>query len=265
MNQWSREYINLDVKAKAGSELDAKHFAEAINDHVASKSRGVHYMKKVSFAPSGVGYRHGHCPRYWTIAFAGAEFDDTADTLAIENMENGTYSHERIGDLLDDAGVVITIELEVTTQDPPIRGFIDILAGWENQESFPVEFKTAKQEVYWPIKTSNKGVSYHVVQLLIYMRLLGKQDGILLYENKNDNQLHAIPIHMGERYSKYVDEMFEWMRQVRAVADEEKYAKVPWKNGLKHANCKWCPLKKVCPTVGDETDVSLPPLKVLVT
>jgi hypothetical protein len=37
------------------------------------------FAQKKSFAPSTIAFSHGECPRYWYLAFEGANFVDNAD------------------------------------------------------------------------------------------------------------------------------------------------------------------------------------------
>ena len=261
---WDRTVANKDQKPKAGGQVDPGAFAAQYEEHLAAQSRGKQFMQKKTFAPSTIGYRHGNCPRYWTIAFTGAEFNNQSDAMAIANMSNGTYSHERIQDVFDDMGILESDELEIVHEDPPIRGFIDAIIKWGELSPFPLEIKTAKQEIFDAIKASGKPIDYHAMQLLMYMKVLNSDEGLLFYENRNTNAILVMPIYMNERISVYGDYLFDWMRQVKTAYDSGKMAAVPWKNGLKNKNCLYCPLKEACPTFGGDDDVHVPPLKVMV-
>ena len=58
--------------------VNNQELVDRINSGYTVKRVSRHTQKK-TFAPSTVAYGHGECPRYWYIAFDGAEFSDNAD------------------------------------------------------------------------------------------------------------------------------------------------------------------------------------------
>lgn len=204
-------------------------------------------VKKVSFAPSGLGYS-GSCPRYWYYAFNGATFEyDNNDGPSIANMEAGTSAGQRLADLLERAGILVEAETEVNTIDdpdyPPIRGYIDAIVNWKDEEVV-VEVKTTKTETWQSRANNNKVPGYQLVQLLIYMYVTKHDKGFFLTENKNTNELFVLPVKMTPEYATIVQDIFKWMTLVKDNADNGElptrpFAKASW-------NCKGCPVKKTC-------------------
>jgi CRISPR/Cas system-associated exonuclease Cas4 (RecB family) len=82
------------------------------------------------------------------------------------------------------------------------------------------------------------------MQLLIYMKILGRKLGVLLYENKNSHELHAIPVEADEESLAWVEHAFDWMRKVRAKWESGEIPKKPYRSNSKV--CKTCPLQKAC-------------------
>jgi CRISPR/Cas system-associated exonuclease Cas4 (RecB family) len=211
-------------------------------------NRGTKFQTKKTFAPSTIAYGHGECPRYWYLAFEGGEFEDYADPFAGANMTNGTKSHERIQQAMKDAGMLIDSEFKIIYEDPPIFGYGDVLLDWEGEELLG-EIKTAMAEGFEYRKKSRKAKTGHLIQLLIYMKILKKAKAVLIYENKNNHELLAIPVEVNEYYIKWVDQTFEWMRTVRKAWEDKMLPKKNYRSNSKI--CKTCPLAKVCASAGE--------------
>jgi CRISPR/Cas system-associated exonuclease Cas4 (RecB family) len=247
---------NSEKPAKASADMNA--LIEKINSGYIA-NRGPRHQQKKTFAPSTIAYGHGECARYWYLAFEGGEFEDYADPFAGANMTNGTKSHERIQKAMEDAGLLVDSEFKITYEDPPIFGYGDVLMDWNGEELLG-EIKTAMAEGFEYRKKSRKAKSGHLIQILIYMKILKKAKGVLIYENKNNHELLAIPVEVNEYYIKWVDQAFDWMRTVRKAWEDKT---LPSKNYRSNSKiCKTCPLAKVCSSAG-EGDIRINSLEPL--
>ena len=235
----------MGAQSPKNNGLDA--LVEKINSGYIAK-RGPKHQQKKSFAPSTIAYGHGECARYWYLAFEGGTFEDYADAFAGANMTNGIKGHERIQQAIRDSGILVQDEFKITYEDPPIFGFGDAIVDWEGEELL-LEIKTAMQEGFEYRKKSRKAKTGHLVQLLIYMKILKKARGVILYENKNNHELLAIPVEVNDYYRGWVDQAFEWMRTVRKAWEDKK---LPTKNYRSNSKiCKTCPLRAVCDQAGE--------------
>ena len=223
--------------------FDHNKFAKLLEDAYVSTARDGKGTKKSTFSPSTIGYGHGNCARYWFIAFTGADFDETKDAAAIANMLNGTYAHDRIQKIMEKTGTVVALEHEVKNEDPPIRGFADVIVEMDD-ERVVGEIKTTKDEVFAIKQSSNNVSGNHLLQILTYMKILGIKNGFVLYENKNTQEILIIPVSMNERNEKVINEVFDWLRSVRKLFDD---GILPMR-GFTKSNyaCKGCPVKDVC-------------------
>jgi len=219
---------------------------QKINSGYIAK-RGPRHQQKKSFAPSTIAYGHGECARYWYLAFEGGTFEDNADAFAGANMTNGTKSHERIQQAMGDAGILIDSEFKIVNEDPPIFGYGDVILDWQGEELLG-EIKTAMAEGFEYRKNSRKAKTGHLIQILIYMKILKKAKGVLIYENKNNHELLAIPVEVNEYYIKWVDQAFEWMRTVRKAWENKTMPEKVYRSNSKI--CKSCPLRAVCDDAG---------------
>ena len=217
------------------------------------------FTKKKTFAPSGLVFGHGECPRYWYLAFEGNIFESNNDAYDIANMTAGTLSHDRIQQAMMDSGVAKkfldekhfekykeekdTTEFKIVHDDPPIFGWGDAMINWEGEEIVG-EIKTMKAESFEHYKVKGEPAKYHLMQLIIYMRVLGKEKGVLIYENKNSHDLIVFPIEVNETYVNWINNTFDWMRVVyKAWKDKQ----LPQKNYRSNSKiCKGCPVKAAC-------------------
>ena len=209
--------------------------------------RGPRHQQKKTFAPSTIAFSHGECPRYWYLAFEGGTFEDNADAYGGANMTSGTYSHERIQKAMDDAGILKDSEFKVTSEDPPIFGYGDVILDWAGEDLLG-EIKTMPMEGFEYRKKTGKPKAGHLIQLLIYMRILNKNRAILIYENKNNHDLLIIPVEANDYHKRWISQTFDWMKTVRQAWEEKK---LPTKNYRSNSKiCKTCPLRAVCDEAG---------------
>lgn len=221
--------------------------------------RGTTFKKKKTFSPSTLVYGHGACPRYWHYAFNGADFKDDADAYAVANMENGTLSHTRLQKAMKASGLMVEDEVKVICDDPPIFGFADGLLAWE-KDSIVAEIKTMREESFQYRKVSNKAPMYHLEQIILYMKILKMSRGVLIYESKNSHELHIIIVDVNDKYKKWVDKAFDWMRQVRKAYEDDVLPMKPYRSNSKI--CKGCPVKDTC-FAGPKGDLKISPMEHL--
>jgi len=228
------------------SFLNTKDLIEKINYGYIAK-REPKFAQKKSFAPSTIAYSHGECPRYWYLAFEGATFEDNADAYGGANMTSGTKSHERIQQAMADAGILKDSEFKVTYSDPPIFGFGDVILDWAGEDLLG-EIKTMPAEGFEYRRASGKAKLGHLIQLLIYMKILNKTKAVLIYENKNNHDLLVIPVEINDYYVRWVNQAFEWMKTVRRAWESKT---LPEKNYRSNSKiCKTCPIQKACAEAG---------------
>jgi CRISPR/Cas system-associated exonuclease Cas4 (RecB family) len=243
------EIMLRPVQKKIDSFLDTEELIEKIKYGYIAK-RETKFATKKTFAPSTIAYSHGECPRYWYLAFDGAMFEDNADAYGGANMTAGTKSHERIQQAMADAGILKDSEFKITYSDPPIFGFGDVILDWAGEDLLG-EIKTMPSEGFEYRKSAGKPKTGHLIQLLIYMKILGKTKAVLIYENKNNHDLLILPVEVtpGGYYVQWVNQAFEWMRSVRKAWEDKT---LPTKNYRSNSKiCKTCPLQVACAGAGE--------------
>ena len=237
----AKNFLKQVIDKQPEGPINTKDFIAKIESGYTA-NRGTEFKKKKTFSPSTLVYGNGACPRYWFLAWTGAEFEDNANAYAVANMDSGSDRHKRIQNAITDAGIMVEEEKKIIAEDPPIFGFADAIVQW-GEEQPVVEIKTMREESF-SYRKHAKPPSYHLMQLIIYMKVLGKRLGILLYENKNSHELHAIPVEVNEHYKAWGEYAFDWMRKVRKQWESGEIPKKPYRSNSKV--CKTCPLQKAC-------------------
>ena len=254
---------NLKFKKYVG-KFDPASFGQQLDDAYLATKRPDGEMTKYSFSPSTIGYGHGNCPRYWYMAFSGAEFIDENSAVNVANMAVGTQSHERLQGLIKNFPEFVEEEKEIKNEYPPIRGFIDLVMNYDG-ETVIGEIKTAKQEVWDTRQAEMKSSTNHMLQLLTYMKLTNAKEGFFLYENKNTQEVLVIPIQMNDRNSKIINDTFDWLCKVWDNFKEGDLPVIPDGYTKSKSPCKYCPLKKSCwSKTADEGSVHISPMDVTV-
>lgn len=238
--------------------LDSRKFVKMLNSAYQDTNTVKEFKKKVSFAPSTIGYGHGTCARYWWIAFNGAEFTENIPAANIASMRSGTDAHERIEKLVETTGLLKQREREIRNSKPPIRGFADLVLEVNNEEIIG-EIKTIKDQYFIQRKSEGSPSPSHLLQLLIYMKIEKAREGFILYENKNDNELLCLPIQVNDKYIEYINYVFSWMEEVYDAYENN----VPPKRGYTKSTwaCKGCPVSEAC-LEREEGTKKIPNLKV---
>jgi CRISPR/Cas system-associated exonuclease Cas4 (RecB family) len=163
-------------------------------------------------------------------------------------MTAGTKSHERIQEAMGNVpDFLVDSEFKITHNDPPIFGYGDVIVNWQGEELLG-EIKTMMNEGFEYRKAHLKPKTGHLVQLLIYMKILKKAKAVLIYENKNNHEILVLPVEVNDYYRRWVDQTFEWMRSVRKAWVDRT---LPEKNYRSNSKiCKSCPIKQACADAG---------------
>lgn len=259
-----RKIVDVSKSTLAGRRFDVQRMADLLNTAYLASRREPSDRAKKSFAPSGIGYGSGTCPRQWFYAFGGGILrEEDIDAMSIANMAYGTEAHTRIQKIFEDAEILVEAEREVVTDKdsdfPPIFGYADLIVNWQGEEVVG-EIKTTSQESYVSKKAKSTPAGYHLLQVLIYMRVLGLNKGFIVYENKNTQQLLIMPVTWNVANIKLADDAFDWMNMVYQNWKDGNLPTRPFPS-IKNIVCKTCPFKTYC-WEDDNGVVDLPALEI---
>jgi len=256
----SKVVKNLAHKQNHGP-LNIDKLTKIIEDAYASYNEPTERQKR-SFAPSGIGFGKGKCPRYWYIAFDGATFEENSDPQSIANMKTGIAAHDRLGELLERSSLTLEgLEVPLEHHDPPIFGYIDAVIN-RGGEVVIGEIKTTRTEAFRARQAKMSPPDYHLIQILIYMYIRNAESGFFLYEDKNTHQILIMPVYMTEENREYVEYVFDWMRTVKQSWKDRELPQIPFRSNSKI--CKDCPLRNTCfdREQYGEGDVKIEPLEL---
>jgi CRISPR/Cas system-associated exonuclease Cas4 (RecB family) len=235
------------------------------------------FSKKTNFSASALTYGAGECPRYWFLAFDGQVHHDNSDAYGVANRTNGTLGHERIQEAIKDAELLAddmeldplprkynkqthpAMEFRVKTEDPPLDGYGDVMLKL-NGERVVGEIKTMPNDGFEYKKASRKPKWAHLMQLLIYMKVWKIGKGVIIYENKNNHELLTLPVVVNDHYRRWVDQAFDWMREVYESWKKQELPQKPYRSNSKI--CKVCPIQKAC-AEAEAGVVKIKPLELL--
>jgi CRISPR/Cas system-associated exonuclease Cas4 (RecB family) len=232
---------------------DEKSFAEKVGrlfeDGFLKSKRPDGFMQKTSFAPSSIGPKYsGSCSRRWVLAFQGHTWEETTEAINIAVMNAGSDAHERLQQILVDAGVAVEIERELKLEYPPIRGFADAIIEIDGQQ-YVGEFKTTRTEAFEHYQFAGKPNASHILQVMIYMYITGLP-GFVMYQNSNSRELLVLPVELDEELLNYT---LNWLKQ---VYDAYKANQLPTRDlynrwGKPSPTCKSCPVRQACADLPD--------------
>ena len=186
-------------------------------------SFGSKFTTKKTFAPSSLAWNQGECPRYWYIAFNGAEFvDDEREGKAVANMQHGTVSHERIQKALELSDIPAEMEVKIRNEDPPIFGYADGILEWVGDDNVMLEIKTCREEAF-RIKSSGTPRKYHLFQVLVYMKIMKASRASSFMSLRMLMSCLLFPLRSMTTI-KYYDYLWGWLREVRKAWEDQTVA-----------------------------------------
>lgn len=231
---------NFNALSKA---FEVEALEELLEEASARLGRPNGFTRKKSFAPSGIGFGNGKCPRYWYLAFHGANFVYSNTARERANMDAGTAAGERIAKLFKEAGILNASEFKIIHDDPPIFGYGDLAVTWQGEQMVG-EVKTTRTESFATRAAAMAAPGYQMIQLLLYMYILGKDKGFFAVEDKNTHELLIIPVKMTDERREFIEGVLEWMRKVKRHSDADELPKRPFTP--KSKECKSCPVWDDC-------------------
>jgi CRISPR/Cas system-associated exonuclease Cas4 (RecB family) len=179
------------------------------------------------------------------LAFHHGLFHLKANPIQMANMNNGTLAHGRIQGAMVKSELVTEDQIEVLVKysDPPILGYADCIIDMLGVR-YLGEIKTTKHANFEYRRSTNIIADYHLAQMLIYMYILEINDGIIIYESKDTNELHPILLTMTDERRQWVEYVLEWCRNVYAMYQEDVLPAMSFRKNSKV--CQSCPVESRC-------------------
>ena len=170
---------------------------------------------------------------YCKILFAGTHGPlkrsfDSEHNIPFHKLScmHNSYSPPSILDYFKEMNIWVAEEQSVYLNDPPIAGRYDFLIQHEVYGKTVVELKSINDKGFKSLITDPK--PDHYLQLQMYLNLLKLKHGIVLYENKNDQQVKCFEVIRNEEvWTQLLEKCERIRRMVRmpVMCTGEKYCR----------------------------------------
>lgn len=189
-------------------------------------------LDKTSFSSKGGKFYPSHlgntCDRALYLAFNGLMPSQPIPALTRRIFDCGSSLEYRFKRYFDRLGVLIATEKSVQCASPPISGRMDFVIRHEEYHIIPIELKSINNKGF--LKLIKEPKPEHYLQLQIYMVLGNFNNGVVLYENKDNQQLKAFVL---ERDDKCWNDLLERCYRIMAMTTAPKKC-----TGNKYCKCK---------------------------
>jgi hypothetical protein len=186
---------NLNTTKKVKRTKNQDRWLLKSIDNVLSRKNSP--PSKGKFYPSLFG---NPCDKYLYMAYNGLLDWDTIKPRIQRIFDHGGTFEGRMKKYLEKAELYIDDEVSIKSEDPPISGRIDFIIKHDKYKEALLELKTIKDEDYKELKEAPK--HEHFIQLQIYLNLTDRDYGVVMYENKNDQNLKAFKVDRDKKVWK---------------------------------------------------------------
>ena len=140
------------------------------------------------FYPSSLG---NLCDRFLYNSYNGLVQEQVIDAKTKRIFDCGDYLGYRYEKYFEKMGLLIGTELPVKNELPPISGRIDFLIKHDQLSVVIIELKSINQRGF---KALSQPKDDHYIQIQLYLNLTNRENGIVLYECKDDQLLKAFSV-----------------------------------------------------------------------
>ena len=200
---------------------------ELIEDFYASKGKD---RAKIAFYISDAG----KCPR--AIWFSLKNYPKKPIESRIRRiLEHGDYTHMRIMGALFSLGLIKAVEVEIP-ENEFIHGRADAIITLDNEPCI-IEIKSIHSAKF----NKEEPDKDHVLQTQLYMHHFKIKQAIIIYENKNTQELKEYLI----KYDKeQVEEVLNTFKKIKIDIEKDTLPLIPQE--LEKWRCDYCPYIDSC-------------------
>lgn len=141
--------------------------------------------KQTSWHASGLG----SCLRGTYLKRLGVELDTEMDERQLRKFDVGNIMEDWLVDLIERNDDLKKVERQVRIDSEKwnLSGKADAVLTYQNDLKEVLEIKTQHSKSFWyMVKNGNRPHRHHEYQLWCYLKLLGIEDGKLVYISKDD-------------------------------------------------------------------------------
>lgn len=178
----------------------------------------------------------GRCPRSIFFKFKRAPKEEM-DARVLRMFDHGDYIHRLILNALFSLGLVRSSEINTPPQKV-ISGRADAVLSWEN-ELYVLDIKSMNSFLF---KNLSQPKEENLDQLQLYLHFFAIQKGILLYVNKDTQELKEfIVIYDRTRAEKLLNELDQLKTKIDGNIIPKRLEDFP-----SDKQCQFCQFKEIC-------------------
>ena len=165
------------------------------------------------------------------------------DARLLRVFEWGEYLHRNIINILIRLGVVVAAEIKIPPQKI-VSGRADAILSVDN-ELYVLDIKSMNSMVFRKLAQPKEE---NVYQLQLYLYFFNVKKGILLYVDKDQQELKEFLIKYNLKLVKFLLDNFKTLKQkIDADVIPQVLSDYP-----KNWQCTYCPFKQICRITGKE-------------
>jgi len=192
-------YINLS------EEID-KYLQEK-EEQITPKERDYFYVSEIGNSKKDI--------------YKAVKGERTAFTPRVRRiLENGDYVHQRYAKYFAEMGILVASEIDVVKEDF-LHGRLDFIIT-DKEKNYVVEVKSCSQ---WTFNKLSAPIFAHVLQIQMYMYFTNIPNGIILYENKDNQTIKTFNITLDKQLvEKCLNELKQLKEDifVKGIVPEDK-------------------------------------------
>jgi CRISPR-associated protein Cas4 len=175
----------------------------------------------------------GKCPR--AVYFQFKKIPKKAmDARILRVFEHGDYTHLRIISTLFSLGLVKATEIDIPNKEI-VHGRADAIVNIDG-EPYVVEIKSINSIAFGKLESPDPD---HYKQIQLYLHYFNIKKGIVIYENKNTQEIKEFAVDYDEKTVQEVLEKFHVLKaQIQSNIVPSK-GDMGWK-------CNYCPYAEEC-------------------
>lgn len=216
------------------NSFSSRHWFEQTIDEYLDLKKGVARISE-TFSPSAAG----SCPRLIQFQMNGRVYEDIEPRIK-RIFENGNFMQARYKKYLEGAGKFVDEEIPIRIEIDGIvikgRADMIVLDNYDNKQL--IEFKSINTRGFNELIGNQAPKEDHLMQWTLYSKGLELPDGVVLYENKDDQNMKPFQV-------KYNEELFNLIVAKFKMIDDCNKKGIVVPKPLK-VNCYWCSAKKLC-------------------
>jgi hypothetical protein len=229
-------------KPETGDDL-SEELSSAIDAYI-DKGITPKYRKINGFHPSNTN----ECPRYLVYLFRGVILPASHNARTQRIFDNGHAVHDRLYKYFRGMGILVKEEVPIRNPEHlpiPVEATADGIIEWNGQKV--IELKSISDVGFMHRRLMKKPKDEHYRQIQIYMACLQIEEGYVIYENKNTQNILVLPV----KHDKvFTDKLFKKYGKIYQAYKDGKLPKRYKSPTTGH--CQYCAIRDKCWADKDE-------------